>query len=72
MTQPTDEASPEQVAKVHKAIEVLKSSIPGGPLIEHIKAETGYPNYIAWSAIHALEREGKIERRYPFGYDPKL
>jgi hypothetical protein len=60
------EANEEQIAKV---LEVIKRW-PRGAMIEKIRAETDFSNDIIWSAIHALERDGIIVGRDPFGYDP--
>lgn len=45
--------------------------MPRGAMFEQIQNETGYPKDVIWSAAHALEREGKIEGRSPFAYDPE-
>ena len=60
-------ASAEQVGKI---LEVLKRAMPRGAMFERIKDETGYSTDIIWSAIHILERDGTIQGRDPFAYDP--
>lgn len=61
------EANPEEIAKVRT---VLESSAPRGAMIERIEKETSLPNYIIYSAIRALKKEGiKIVGLDPMRYD---
>jgi hypothetical protein len=67
MSETTVAASREQIENVLK---VLQRSMPNGAMFEQIEDQTGYSNDVIWSAIHLLEREGKIVGRNPFAYDP--
>ncbi len=63
-----EEANPKEIAKVR---EILEASAPRGLMIERIMEKTGYPNYIIYSAIRTLKKQGvKVVDLDPLRYDP--